>query len=268
MVTVQRCVLGVTHHHPLPTWSHQNRLTVAAACVGMLYELALLSNMPPSAYVNPGTSSEEEPLRAFGLPLLVFKSAVGPEAGRSLAALVILTVLTSNAVLMTAASRLVFAMARDGALPLSSWLHRLNVRTHTPHGATAFVLLVVLLIELFELWSGQALKAVVAPFGLYVQVGRYLGASMPLADPASSRTLQLAYAVPLILRLTYARKTFRRGPFHLGRFSEPVACVSIAWLLATATIPLWPATGPVTFANANWSPVVFVCIGKSSPPPS
>lgn len=42
--------------------------------------------------------------------------------------------------------------------------------------------------------------------------------------------LYISYVIPVLLRCTVARRTFRPGPFSLGRLSIPVGCVAILWV--------------------------------------
>jgi hypothetical protein len=39
----------------------------------------------------------------------------------------------------------------------------------------------------------------------------------------------LSYLIPIFLRVTLARKWFKKGPVHMGRFSYPLAYVALIW---------------------------------------
>jgi len=79
----------------------------------------------------------------------------------------------------------------------SPYLRYLPLWSECPIGSVGFVLALVIAFLLTALGSDRALNAIVLPYFSY---------------------LQLAYAIPLILRVTVSRNTFRRGSFHLGRF--------------------------------------------------
>lgn len=67
----------------------------------------------------------------------------------------------------------------------------------------------------------------------------------------------MSYAIPLFLRVTAARRTFVKGDFHLGPFSEVTTWVAALWQTVTAIFFFWPPVGPVTVDNMNWTVVVI-----------
>jgi amino acid transporter len=95
-----------------------------------------------------------------------------------------------------AASRQSFAFARDGALPLSSILYRMNDFTGTPVNTVWFVAAISILLGLLSLAGTQAINAVFAlsVTGLYV-----------------------AYSIPIAARFIF-KNNFKPGPFNLGIF--------------------------------------------------
>jgi len=62
-------------------------------------------------------------------------------------------------VMNTSGSRIYFAYARDGALPFSGWLSRVNKTTKTPINATIALSTVFALLGLISLGSSEALHA-------------------------------------------------------------------------------------------------------------
>jgi amino acid transporter len=50
----------------------------------------------------------------------------------------------------------------------------------------------------------------------------------------------ISYAIPIILRLTVARKTFKQSEFNLGILSVPMGWISVVWLLTTSILFLLP----------------------------
>ena len=97
---------------------------------------------------------------------------------------------------VVAASRQSFAFARDGALPLSSILYRMNSFTGTPVNTVWFVAAISALLGLLSLAGAQAINAVFAlsVTGLYV-----------------------AYSIPIAARFIF-KNNFKPGPFSLGIF--------------------------------------------------
>jgi hypothetical protein len=51
------------------------------------------------------------------------------------------------------------------------------------------------------------------------------------------------------------RHDFVRGPFHLGRFSYPVAVAAVAWICAISVIFCLPELNPVNAQTLNYAVV-------------
>lgn len=99
-------------------------------------------------------------------------------------------------------SRQTFAFARDGALPLSRYLYRINRYTGTPVNTVWFDAVCVLAIGLLSFVSTQAINAVFS-----------------IAVTAS----YIAFITPITTRFAF-KNNFKPGPFYLGRLvSESAA---------------------------------------------
>lgn len=138
--------------------------------------VACLFYVPVSLLVGTSSStSTDNPqgIGSFGTLLAVFQGATGSLQGTTaLAVLILVALFTSGAALMSVATRLVFAMARDGALPWSAFLRRLHPRLDNPIGAAVAVYVAVAALELIPLWDLAALQAIVNPYVACLQVGR------------------------------------------------------------------------------------------------
>jgi amino acid transporter len=179
-------------------------------------------------------------LTSKGGSILVFFSACGAVAGAALAALLIVSSFFTGAASLTATSRIIYAMARDNALPGSGALTYIWPATATPMGTVTAALAIDCLLLLLGLASTQGLTAVLS----IAVIG-----------------FQLSYALPLLLRITTARAEFRAHPdFDLGAASLPVHCVAVAWLLFTSLILLWPTAWPVTPGTANYTVLVVAVV--------
>ena len=95
-----------------------------------------------------------------------------------------------------AASRQTFAFSRDGALPFSSILYRMNGYTKTPVNTVWFCCILSTLLGLLVFAGEQAIGAVfvLSVVGLYV-----------------------AYAIPIAARFIF-ENDYKPGPFDLGRW--------------------------------------------------
>ena len=107
-----------------------------------------------------------------------------------------LPTLTSARPQLTAASRQIFAFARDKALPFSRTIYRVHPRTQTPVNAVWASALVALLLGLLAFAGPSANSAI---FSLAI-AGQYT-----------------AYSIPILARFLGGR-AWTPGPFSLGRF--------------------------------------------------
>jgi len=112
---------------------------------------------------------------------------------------------------VTSASRMAFAFARDGGVPMAAWLRVVHRRTATPvHATIACVLAAAALVVGTATVSEAAFLAVAA-----------------LATVA----LYTSYALPVLLGALARQRGLwqRRGAFDLGRAGVPLAWAAVAW---------------------------------------
>ncbi|KAF9308682.1 hypothetical protein BG003_010749, partial [Podila horticola] len=163
-------------------------------------------------------------------------------AGLRLAIFLILIILGAQffcgSALTLASSRMVYAFARDGALPLSKHLHKLN-KEKSPVAAVWFNIAFCFILGLPYIWSETAYSAIVS-----------------VNTIASS----ISYLIPILCRIILARDTFEPGPFNLGRFSTPIGIISSLWIICTSALFLCPTQAPVTAENMNYALVPFVIV--------
>jgi amino acid transporter len=67
--------------------------------------------------------------------------------------------------------------------------------------------------------------------------------------------LYIAYALPILFRITLARKTFAKGPFNLSRFSLFVGWVAVLWVVTITVLFSLPVAYPITKDTLNYTPV-------------
>ncbi|KAF8643022.1 hypothetical protein AX16_009266 [Volvariella volvacea WC 439] len=145
------------------------------------------------------------------------------------------------------ASRVVFAFARDNALPGSSVLKRMNPYTRTPVNAVWLVMVASAVCGCLS-FSGTALTSLAG---------------------ASVIGLYTSYAAPIFLRITSGRNKLVPGPFHLGRWSSIIGTIAVSWVAFIVVLLLFPAyrtvhdknemnytvalvMGVFFFASASW----------------
>ncbi len=173
-------------------------------------------------------------------PAQIFIDAAGVTAGKLLLLIAIGAQLFCGMSSVTANSRMIYAFSRDGALPASGFWHQVNHRTRTPTNAIWLAAGFALVLGLPYLWNPTAYAAVtsIAVIGLYI-----------------------AYVTPTFLRLRQGA-SFKRGPWHLGRWSAPIGVIAVVWVIFITILFMLPTVSPITAANFNYTVVaVLVVLG-------
>ncbi|MGQ0573050.1 MAG: amino acid permease [Pseudonocardia sp.] len=134
---------------------------------------------------------------------------------------VVAQVLCGGAVL-AAASRMLFAFARDGAVPGSRACRAVSA-ARVPNRAVVVV--------------GVAAWVVMAPAAVTGAAGHRAGASVAVVGLCG------AFVLPLVLRIR-AGGRFRPGAWSLGSHHRWVVPVAVGWLVVAGTTALLPASSP------------------------
>jgi amino acid permease (GABA permease) len=166
-------------------------------------------------------------------PAQIWIEAVGQTGGLLILALVIGAQFFCGMSSVTANSRMIYAFARDGAIPGSRFWHRINPRTRTPTNSIWLATVGAFILGLPYLFNSVAYAAVtsIAVIGLYI-----------------------AYIIPVFLRLR-AGDSFQPGPWSLGRWSRLVGTIATIWVVFIAILFMLPQAVPVNVANFNYAPV-------------
>jgi amino acid permease (GABA permease) len=173
-------------------------------------------------------------------PAQIFIDAVGSSLAKVLLLVVIGAQLFCGMSSVTANSRMIYAFSRDGALPGSSFWHKINHRTRTPTNAIWLAAAGAFVLGLPYLWNATAYAAVtsIAVIGLYI-----------------------AYVLPTLLRLLQGDR-FQPGPWNLGRWSKPIGVAAIVWVAFITVLFMLPQVSPVTGSTFNYTPIaVLVVLG-------
>lgn len=171
-------------------------------------------------------------------PAQIFIDAVGVTTGKFLLLIRIGAQLFCGMAAVTGNSRMIYAFARDGAVPGSRVWHRINKRTRTPTNSVWLAAAGAFLLAVPYLWSATAYAAVtsIAVVGLYV-----------------------AYVIPVYLRVRRG-DDFERGPWHLGRWGRPIGIVATAWVGFIFVLFMLPQVYPVTWDKVNYTPIAFLVV--------
>jgi hypothetical protein len=69
-----------------------------------------------------------------------------------------------------------------------------------------------------------------------------------------------SYVIPILLRVTVAKDTFRPSEFSLGLWSVPCGWVAVGWGVLMTLVLCLPEVAPITAANVNYSPLVLIAV--------
>jgi len=177
-------------------------------------------------------------------PAQIWIDAVGQTGGMIILFLVIGAQFFCGMSSVTANSRMIYAFSRDGAIPGSSFWHRINKRTRTPTNSIWLAAVGAFILGVPYLWSPVAYFAItsIAVIGLYV-----------------------AYVAPVYLRVR-AGSRFQPGPWTLGRWGPLVGWVATIWVVFIVVLFMLPQYLPqvdangLVWADINFTPVVFLVV--------
>jgi amino acid transporter len=104
-------------------------------------------------------------------------------------------------------------------------------RLQTPVNAVWLSVFIAAILGLPSLGNATAFSAItsVATIGLYI-----------------------SYAVPIAAKLLN-KKQFKRGPLHLGRFSEVIGAIAVLWIAFITVLFVLPPNSPITPVNMNYA---------------
>jgi len=197
---------------------------VVSAVAGYIVLMGLLAAAPDlvkaAGYINPVLYILESRL-GFALGTILFAVAVGAQFFCGMSSI------TTN-------SRMIYAFARDGAVPYSNLWHHLD-SGRTPRNAIILAAVGAFVLAIPTVFNFAAYVAItsIAVIGLYI-----------------------SYVIPIFLRLRV--KNFERGPWHLGAWSRPIGIISILWVVFISVLFMLPTINPVTLVTFNYTPVVVL----------
>jgi amino acid transporter len=150
---------------------------------------------------------------------------------------------------VAAASRMVFAFSRDGAVPGHSLWRRLN-KHQTPTWSVLFVVALALLITIPALFGNKA--------GLPV--------AFFAVTSITTIGLYIAYILPVFLRWRMGDR-FEPGVWNLGKHYRWINAIAIVWVVLCVIIfilPTSPAAVPwnkgFSWSDFNYAPVVTIAL--------
>lgn len=189
------------------------RMTIYIGGAAAIYVcLALVLAVPDVGAVLSGR--DKDPVTT------TLKVALGEWGFRGTIAVVLVSFLSCLLSLQAAASRLLFAYARDEMIVASAYLRRLSPHTHVPSTALVAMGVVPCLIALCGLWLADAVNTIIS----FASIGIYI-------------SFQMIVLGALIAR---ARGWRPSGPFRLGPLGVLVNAAALLYGLAAIANMAWP----------------------------
>lgn len=180
---------------------------------------------------------------AAGAPwVLIFEHSTGRVLGELLVLVVIGAQFFCGVASVTANSRMIYAFSRDGAVPFSSYWHKVSKRSHVPVHSAWFGAVGAFLLSATAMKSSVAYFAVtsIAVIGLYV-----------------------AYLIPVFLRRING-KAFVPGPWKLGKWGPVFGWIAIVWVAFICILFSLPQYTPKAAGSAllafNFTPIAVVAV--------
>ena len=227
------CITGFEGAADMAEETHQPRTTIPRAVVnseissgigGLLMLIAFMLSISDL----PAIQSAANPLMA------ILESKLSPNIMRLVMLVVYISIFACGVASMAAATRLLFALARDNMLPASTFLRRIDPGTQAPREAI-IVVWAVSCIVIPLLQQVKALSSVAT-------VAAYLGyAGIVISG--------------LVVSIRPAQSAMEPS-FNLGRWRWPVGLAALVWLV-TAILAL--SLTDITYVTAKTTGVAVFC---------
>lgn len=221
----------------IPQPSKNARIMVDSVLIGTVTGFAFLTVLLfCMSDVTAVISAPEGPL------LRIFIQATNSNAAAiALEVFPIVCLLFATTGIMTTASRMIYAFARDNGLPGSSYLSKVNKPLGVPLNALILCTVADVLIGCLYLVSSSALNAILS---------------------ASVVALGVSYGFPIAINMCQGRRGLPDDrPYKLpGLLGWAANAVAIVFVSVTAVLFLFPPTYPVTSSNMNYCVIAFACI--------
>ncbi|KIK45281.1 hypothetical protein CY34DRAFT_78247 [Suillus luteus UH-Slu-Lm8-n1] len=168
----------------------------------------------------------------------IYALALGKNASIFMTVIAVIGLIMNTTVAIVASSRLVFAVARDGVLPLSGWISTVDSRGQPRNAVTViYIFAAILLCTIIP--SQVAFTSLVSA-----------GAVPTIA----------AYGLIALLRLTMTPDRFQYSHFKLGKYAKPFYVCAILFNALVFAVDISPFEFPVNAQKFNFAIVIFGAI--------
>ena len=185
----------------------------------------------------------------------LYALALGQNAHCVMNTVAILGLVLNTSVAVIAASRLIFAIARDGVLPLSGWIAQVS-KDGQPRNAVKVIWAVGSLLLCTILPSPVAFTSLVSAAGVpTITAYALIACTFPHFLISSARPIWR-----VVGRFFLTPGKFRHARWNLGKWSRPFTLIALVWNLYAAGVLFSPIYFPVTNQTFNYACVIFGAI--------
>ncbi|KAI0737826.1 amino acid transporter [Daedaleopsis nitida] len=213
-----------------------------AAPIAILVGVGATASLGWLLFISASFAAASVPdLLASPLPLpmgQLFLDILGKHGMLAIWSLIIVVQYVTGAAQGVDASRVVFAFARDNALPGSRWWKRMHPYTRTPVNAV---------------WLVIAMSGIIGLLG-------FSETALSSLAGASVIGLYVSYVTPIFLRITSGRDKLRPGPFSLGKWYMPIGIVAVAWVSFITVLLMFPPEIHPTAETMNYAVVIIMSV--------
>ncbi|KAG1739943.1 uncharacterized protein EDB91DRAFT_1082308 [Suillus paluster] len=168
----------------------------------------------------------------------IYALALGKKASIFMTVIAVIGLIMNTTVAIVASSRLVFAVARDGVLPLSQWIGTVDSKGQ-PRNAVTVIYIFAAILLCTILPSQVAFTSLVSA-----------GAVPTIA----------AYGLIALLRLTMTPNHFQSSHFKLGKYAKPFYVCAVLFNALVFAVDISPFEFPVNAGTFNFAVVIFGAI--------
>ncbi|KAH9950143.1 hypothetical protein B0H21DRAFT_889299 [Amylocystis lapponica] len=165
----------------------------------------------------------------------IYALALGKGGGVFMTVIAAVGLIMNTSVAVVASSRLIFAVARDGVLPMSGWIGRIDSQRQPRNAVTIMFAF------------GAAILCTILPSQV----------AFTSLTSAGGIPTTAAYGLIALLRLTMTPNDFKGSHFYLGRFRKPFYVAAVIFNGVVFATQISPFYFPVTAQYFNFACVIF-----------
>lgn len=191
-----------------------------------------------NACISPSVESVLDTDTGFPMAQIVYNS-MGKNWAVAMMSLMAVCQWLMGSSIVTAASRQIWAFARDNGLPFADFVKVVNKKLKVPLRAVVFACILALLLGLLCLGGSTCANAL---FSLNVSANYF------------------AWIMPVFLRLTWGKAKFHPGAFYLGPTLSTInSWITVVWGWFVILICMFPTEETVDGADSMNYAVVMTC---------